>query len=932
MTGRRFNAQCPRQRFAILQLGIELRISEPRVDRSKSAAPNGTQGEASMLSLTVDRRRAGLAMLLLLLAAPIRAEIEEVVVTAQKRSEDVQDVPISISAYGGEFLERSGSDTLQDLAHYTPNLSLTHSSSVANQRIILRGVGSVGDNAIEPSVGVFIDGVYYPRPSSVVGALTDVEVVEVLRGPQGTLFGRNASMGALNIRTRNPTHDFEGTIRGSIANYDAFRVSGSVNGGITDMLAGRFAFQHSNRSGYGDNTFVTGAEGEEIGDWKDSNARGKFLFTPSDELEILLSIDYSEVENEGTIVEVQDDTVIPTYAPIISTVLSPLPPLVVGPNGPLPEMLDGGDYTVNQDHHDSADDKQWGISGDITWEVADHTVRSITAYRDWNNDTYESALRLPADLFNRVTTFEAETVSQELQLLSPTGGLLEYVAGLYYYSEDYSIDQNFDLGADFCSPAVGNLVAATTGGNGQAQQLAIGLVSASLQAAGIPDPGATLIATGLITGTITTEAQLIALGIPAPLAPIVLASASPATVGQVATGIGGAASAACLAGPQTAAIDGTFEQDLTSFAVYGQLTWNATDRLRVTGGLRWTSDEKDGSFETLINNPIVAPPSPTNPFGLQLRAPESVPDLEFDDNELTWLANVSYYVTDEIMLFGTASTGFKSGGFNSEGANRTLLRSERIFGSETVDNYEIGAKSSWFDNRMVANVTFFRTEISDFQDRQFDGVNFIVQNAGELVQQGMELDVQVQPVEQLYAILAVGYLDSEFDEFPNATNYPAVVAQTQAINRQRLAAGLPPLPVPPLDLEGERNHFSPEWQMSLSAEWTDGLPGTSLDWFARAEYQVTDDQNVGAETNGNPQTIQDGYDLANFALGLRGADGDWELTGFIRNAFDEEYCQTMFNQPIGTTLGLVDPVTLGGMQRCVLGIPQTYGVEMSYRF
>jgi iron complex outermembrane receptor protein len=849
---------------------------------------------------------------------PARAQqIEEVVVTAQKREENVQEVPISISTYSGEFLDQSGIDTLQDLGDYAPNLTLSTSSNIVNNRIIMRGVGSVGDNALEPSVAVFIDGVYYPRTSALVGSLTDIEQVEVLRGPQGTLFGRNASMGALNIRTRAPSDEFEGELRGSYGNYDALRVDGSVSGPINDMLSGRLAFHHSNRDGYGDNNFLNAGNHKEFGDWEDLTVRGKLYFEPTADLSATITVDYASVDNEGNVIEVKDDTVLPGYAPIISAVLSPTGPFQ--PTGPVPEMLDDGDYHINQDHRDQADDEQYGISADISWKVGSHTIRSITAYRDWSNESFESALRLPADLFNRVSGYDAETISQEVQLLSPTDGRFQYVAGLYYYDEDYRIDQNFDLGADFCSPAVGNLVTAT----------AARTLIPTLTAAFTPLIGAGLaqaVATGIVVGAITTPAQLVALGVPAPLAPVLLAAAPSAPT------IGGAAAASCAAGPQTAAVDGEFRQDVTSLALFGQLTVNVTDQLRLTGGLRWTSDEKDGSFDSIINNPIVAPPSPTNPFGLQLRAAESAPDLKFDDNELTWMVNVSYFATDDIMLFGSYSTGFKSGGFNSEGANRPLTVDERVFGSETVDNWELGMKSMWFDQRLVANLTWYHTEISDFQDRQFDGVNFIVQNAGQLTQQGIELDLQARPMEPLTLLLGVSYLDSEFDEFPNATNLPAIVAATQAMNRARLAAGLPPLPVPPQDLKGERNHFSPEWQLSLSAEWADALPNTNLGWFVRGEYQFVDDQNVGAETNANPQSIQRGYDLVNARIGLRGSESRWELSAFVRNAFDQEFCQTIFNQPIGTTLGLVDAVSLGGMQRCVLGTPQTWGVEAAYRF
>src|SRR5690606_36811001 len=258
-----------------------------------------------------------------------------------------------------------------------------------------------------------------------------------------------------------------------------------------------------------------------------------------------------------------------------------------------------------------------------------------------------------------------------------------------------------------------------------------------------------------------------AMGVPAPVAAGIFASA-PAP----APGVGGAASAACAAGPQQSAIDGDFEQDLSSIALFGQLTFNVTDDLRLTAGLRWTRDDKSGSFMQVINNPIVAPPTPGNPFGLALRAPEAVPDMDFEDEEITWLVNVRYNLTDDLMAFGSYSTGFKSGGFNSEGANRPFTLDERVFESETVDNWELGLKSAWFDNRLVANLTYFHTEIDDFQDRQCDGVNFFVQNVGELTQQGVELDLQAQPFEQLFAVLGVSYLDSEFDSFPNATALP----------------------------------------------------------------------------------------------------------------------------------------------------------------
>ena len=385
--------------------------------------------------------------------------IEEIIVTAQKREQSLQDVPISITTFTGEFLEDSGIDTLQQLGQYTPNLSLASSGQLANNRIILRGVGSVGNSAIEPSVAVFVDGIYIPRPSSVIGTLTDLEIVEVLRGPQGTLFGRNASMGALNIRTRKPEDEFSGDIRASYGNYDHLRVAGALSGAFSPDIAGRVAFQYSDRDGYGENSFTRDGSNSDVGDWDDVSLRGKLFFEPDTDLDITLTADYSRINNGGGVIEVLPDTVRPEYLEAFRIFLSPTDPLTM-PSGEVPESVNGFDNNVHQDHRDDAEDEQWGISGDINWRFGDHTLRSITGYRKWSNDTVdESVIRLPMDLIRRVTYYDVETVSQELQILSPAGGRIEYVAGAYFYQEDYGIDQSFDHGQDFCSPFVNNLFA-----------------------------------------------------------------------------------------------------------------------------------------------------------------------------------------------------------------------------------------------------------------------------------------------------------------------------------------------------------------------------------------------------------------------------------------------------------------------------------------
>ncbi|MHA7817841.1 MAG: TonB-dependent receptor [Pseudohaliea sp.] len=752
-------------------------------------------------------RRASALALAVTAAASGAAEIEEVVVTAQKRAQSIQDVPISITAFSGDFLEENGLDTIEDVATMTPNFYISSSSQQTNTRITIRGIASAGNNAIEPSVGVFIDGVYYPRPGSVIGQLIDIESFEVLRGPQGTLFGRNTPMGALNITTRSPSFEPEAMIQGGLGNYGAAEIGAMASGGITDAVAGRLTVKYVERDGFADNLY----DGKEVGARDDLVLRGKLLWDLSDRLSATITADYAEINAENGAIEVLNSTRNPIFD-ATSTALY----------GATPTTADSFDWKINQDHRDQLEDEQSGLALDINYGLGNgSTVRSITAYREWRANVVESALRLPTNLLPRNTEYETTTYSQEVQLLSPGGETVDWVAGAFWYREEYDIYQSFDAGDSFCVPTV----------------------------AGLAGPGA---------------------------------------------------AALCAAGQQVPITDTVFAQELDSVAVFGQATWNVNDALAITLGGRWTRDEKDGDFvQTLYN-----------PFGSLVRAPEEVLAMTVDDSQFTWFANASWFASEGTMLFATASTGYKSGGFNSEGAASALGSERRVFAPEDTENLELGIKSTLLDGAMTANATLYRTDIVDFQDRAFDGLSFNVVNAGKIRQQGLEADINWSPINALRFVVGIGYLDSEYLEFDGAP-------------------GLPGGPVQ--DLEGERRNFSPEWQTSLAADWTGSLGG-NLEWFAGLSYSWIDEQNVGAVSNNNPQTVQDSYGLMNGRLGLRDAGGAWEVTLFGNNLTEEGYCIQMFDQPFGAALGALDPANNTIVQRCVLGDPRTYMARFSYHF
>lgn len=763
-----------------------------------------------MKTLRIRPLSAAVSLCVGLSVAPLNAAqfgIEEVVVTATKRAESVQDVPISVSAFSGDFLERSGLEDLQDLSNIAPNLFVNKSSQAVNQRIAIRGVGTVGNNAMDPSVAVYVDGVYMPRPGAVMGNLKDIEMAEVLRGPQGTLFGRNAAMGALNLRTRDPVIDEDSLkVDAGAGDYGAYDTTLIGNKSLTENMAGRVVASYATKDGFGKNRYDGN---DEVGGSQSESLRMSVLFEPTYELRAIWRVDYQELTGEGAVIEVLPESITPERLTRLEAL------------GALPD-ISGLDHEINQVHEDDMTDRQWGTVLDVTWDnaFAGHTLRSITSYRDWQNDTLESsAFRLPRNDLQRESHFKSESVSQEVQLISPTGEHFDYVAGLYYFQEDYDINNTFNLGEDFC--------------------------------------------------------PLVALSSP--------------VFGFV-----------CTAGDQDNATPSAFSQQAESLAVFFQGTYHLTDRFDITAGVRYSNDDKDGSFVVTSNNVVAT----------ALFAGVEDHDLEFSDEQVTWLANAKYFIDEDIMAFATISTGYKSGGLNSVMTRGGLTADQRLFDSEEVMSYEVGIKSTLFDSSLMLNATLYRTDIDNFQDRSFEDLSFVIANAGELRQQGLEMDLQYYPMEQWFISLGYAYLDSEFLSFDNGSALPGV-------------SGVQ-------DLAGTENRYSPEHQVNLASQWTQPFGNTGMEWYVRGEMMWTDDANIGATTNNNPQTIQEAYALFNLRVGLTAEDERWSVSAYMENVADEDYCTTMFDQPNGGAFGTISDG--GTLIRCLQGDPRTVGVRGSIYF
>ncbi len=745
--------------------------------------------------------------------------LAEIVVTAQKRAENVQDVPISITAFSGETLAAAGIEDVRDLRRITPNLNFTTAAQTANTRIQIRGVGTSGNSAIEPSVASFVDGVYIPRIGSLLAGLNDISSVEVLRGPQGTLFGRNASMGAVVLNTTEPKDEFEGRVQGSYGSYNRVRLSGIVNIPVSDTAAFRFSSVYYRADGVGRNEL----DGSRMGKENGFSIRGAFRWEPNESVKWVLRGDFVDLGGDGNnVLTVVSKTVTPTIA---ANWLARTDPDGAGPlTGSLPILDDTYSWRVRQDTGGTLDDKNWGVVSDLSVELGGgFSTRIISSYRDWHNFQYqENTVAIPGSPYGRPGGFDSQAHSEEFQFISPDdmlNGHLKFVAGIYYFEEDYWINEGLDLKPAYCN--------------------------------------------------------------------VLIRNAQPTRL------------ATCLAQQQVPGTRFNFFQNTKSLAGYGEMTLMLGDKFSITGGIRATKDEKVGDLTSVVYNTTIT------------RANETTA-LQLDASATTYRLNATYKPTDDIMVFASYATGFKSGGFDSSPPTTAAVGSaNRTFLPERTKNWELGVKSSLFDRKLIFNATLYRTRIDDLQFRTFDGLTFRTRNNGKVQQQGVEVDVVARPIPELTLTLGTAYLDSKYLDFRGAPGLPAF-GGTQ-------------------DLTGTRLPFSPKWQGAASAAY-DGKFNQDLKWSLRADLSFAAAANVGAQGDNNPDAIQPGYALLGARFGIGAEDGNWEVAVAGQNLTNKAYCLNMAPQVQDQQFLLRNTVTGGTVLRCTLNEPRQVNIEFTKKF
>jgi iron complex outermembrane recepter protein len=794
--------------------------------------------------------------------------LTEIIVTAQKREQNIQDVPISVIALSAQQLKDGGVTDIKNLQALTPGLTVTSTTSENVTTARIRGIGTVGDNpGLESSVGVVIDGVYRPRNGVGFGDLGEIEQIEVLEGPQGELFGKNNDAGVINIVTKRPSTTFGVTAEATGGNYNDREVNASVTGPIGDMSAARFYAGYQKRDGF--LNIDTGLGPNSSNNTDDRNMytmRGQYLITPSDAVNFLVIGDYSK-RNESCCGAVQ--TADGPFSPIIGALAS-IPPLggqtgTVGIASPPLSPFNRNAY-ANQPITQQIRDM--GISGELNWDFGPAKLTSITAWRDntivAGNDVDYSGIDIVQEPSNEGNQTDFKQASEEIRLAGKSGPL-DWLVGGFFSSEILTSNTAIYAGNDF-DLYVGGVASASVGTNPPNFLEIPGFT-------GQP-PGSTFI-------------------------------------------------------PGVSGEQDFYHQTSKSYAFFTNETYNIAQGLDLTAGLRYTSEKKtadsnyvdpDGGSGCgrLLTSPaaLLNPASPEyqflfgygcstvfNPFFAGKSTSQSL-----SEGNVSGTVKLSYRFSEDLMTYISWANGYKAGGFNlarvtsatgPEGALTPNFDTE--FPRETVQSYEIGIKSMLANRTLRLNASVFDQQYTNFQLNTFTGIQFVVSTIRRVESKGAEFDTAwATPLSGLSLSGGVTYAFTNITEFGDSL---PLFAPNQATSLDRL---------------NNRLSFAPLWSGVVAATYTIPL-SSSLEFRASVNEKYSSSYNTGSDLD--PRKLQGAYGLLNARLGLGAPDGKWTVEVWGANLADKGYYQVAFDAPF--QFNQVD---------AFLADPRTFGITVRTKF
>ena len=699
--------------------------------------------------------------------------------------------------------------------------SLNYSSAnPRNTAFTIRGLGSSvvavsqSNDGLEPGVGFYVDQVYHARPATAAFDFSDIDQVEVLRGPQGTLFGKNSTAGAINITTRAPTFAPEASEEISFGNDRFVQAKASASGPLTDTLAARIAVVSTRRDGVLDNV-RTGQTENQIGN---QAIRGQLLFKPTDRFQFKLSADFTSFNSECC------TQVFLRVAPTLKAASRQYAALAAG-LGYAPPSTNPYDRLTDIDADLGVSTNEGGVSGIADWNLGPATLTSVTAWRFWNWDAANDRdyIGVPIQLTQHIPSRQ-DQYSQELRLASNGEHAISYVGGLYFF-----------------------------------RQRIIG------EPISIYGPSAAYWLIGPTTGANVTP-------VPANL----------------------------LDGYGT---DGRTDFQSNSYAVFGEVNWKPLPRVTLTGGLRYTYEQKTGTYSTFVFGGLQTTNTALNNAKLSILRPQAY-TAAVDSGALTGRANIAYALTDAVLGYASFARGAKSGGINMSGLpldnNNNPALNTAVVRPEENTAYEVGIKTRLFDRRLIFNIDGFYTRVTDFQANVTDtgaavALRTYLSNVPLVTVRGFEIDstALVTPDFSLRANLA--YADGRYDRYPNG---PCPI---ERIGTATTFCNLSGLPLSSL----------PKWSATVSGDYTHPVGDAGAGFIHADESSRT--KQYGDPTD-SAYTIIGGYTLINASIGYRSRHG-YEIALFVRNLFAADYVQNVTIQAGNSGLILGTP-----------GDPRTFGL------
>lgn len=712
---------------------------------------------------------------------------EEIVVTANKREQALQDVALAVTVVDDEQLARLNIDNTADLSRAVPSINVVPAIAGGAR---IRGIGTSSfSRSAEGSVGYVIDEVPYANaaPQGIGLALFDVERVEVLEGPQGMLFGRSASAGVLNIVTREPQlNEWDARVHLDYTDQESGSAQAMINAPLGDEAALRVVLGYSEPLTNTEN-FDGRSEENTL-----QSGRARLLVRPTSNLDINIIADYQVRDFEMN-----------TWALRNVTPFSPLSFLLAG----CPTPVTPSDDNVNTciDGPSFGTSESWGLSGQFDYDFNGYTFTSVSAVRAYSDDSGGDSDSLPINILNTNTTAsEIYDWSQEFRLASPTGGFFEYVAGVYMFTN--TID--------------------SAGGQGGGPNL-------------------------------------------------------------------------LLAIPYGSSFDTSIEG--SSYALFGQGTFNVSEDLRLIAGLRLNHDE----LEARTTRALLPGALATFPPGGSLATTEA----STEEDSVSYRLGVQYDFNEDVMAYVTYSQGYKGPAINDQ----ALPTVDLVIDPEVPLSWEVGLKAFAFDRAIAIDISAFHTEVQDFQTQVFDAgaIAFVFANAPSLTTQGVSANVYGQIGDNFTFNVGGIYTDATFGD-----NYLVACAPSQTADPS-CVGGL-------YDASGENLNATPEWKANIGGEYSWQL-ASNFQGYVQADAVYTSEIDYSIAYD--PETVVDSQVLVGGRIGVRGEN--WGVSIFGRNLTDEHTPAIIFADPVSTALGL-DP----GAHSQLWGPEsrRTVGIALDYNF